>query len=160
MAKIVNPRSARARERWAGIVEEQRRCGLGVRAFCRRQGVSEHSFYTWRRRLHGARQATPRPGTRSTAAKEPGFLPVRVVSRGRWRSWIPRDAEPFLSSSPKYLPTVSGTYFGSPEHAERFPRRNRWRLYNAFTETFKQESVTLQADSFRALGRALCTKHN
>ena len=60
----------------------------------------------------------------------------------------------------KYLPAVSGTYFRSPEHAERFPRKNRWRLYNAFTETFKQESVTLQADSFRALGRALCLTHN
>jgi hypothetical protein len=62
--------------------------------------------------------------------------------------------------APKYLPAVPGTYFRSPEHAERFPLKNRWRLYNAFTETFKQESVTLQADSFRALGRALCTKHN
>ncbi len=54
----------------------------------------------------------------------------------------------------------TGTYFRSEEHAERFPCKNRWRLYNAFTETFKQESVTLQADSFRALGRALCTKVN
>jgi hypothetical protein len=62
--------------------------------------------------------------------------------------------------APKYLPSVSDTYFRSEEHAERFPRKNRWRLYNAFTETFKQESVTLQADSFRALGRALCTKHS
>ncbi len=60
----------------------------------------------------------------------------------------------------KYLPAVSDTYFRSEEHAERFSHKNRWRLYNAFTETFKQESVTLQADSFRALGRALCTKVN
>ena len=59
----------------------------------------------------------------------------------------------------KYLPAVSETYFKSKEHRGRFPTKNRWRLYNAFTETFKQESVTLQADSFRALGRALCTKH-
>ncbi len=82
MAKSVSPRSVRARERWVGIVEEQRRSGLGVRAFCRKQGVSEHSFYAWRRRLHGTRPA------RSTAAKEPGFLPVRVVSRGAPRSGI------------------------------------------------------------------------
>ncbi|MHC5057164.1 MAG: DUF932 domain-containing protein [Planctomycetota bacterium] len=60
----------------------------------------------------------------------------------------------------KYLPAVSETYFKSKEHRRMFPRKNRWKLYNAFTETFKQESVTLQADSFRALGRALCTKHN
>jgi len=62
--------------------------------------------------------------------------------------------------APKYLPAVSGTYFKSEEHRGRFPGRNRWSLYNAFTETFKQESVTLQADSFRALGRALCLTHS
>ena len=79
MARIVNPRSVRARERWAGIVEEQRRSGLGVRAFCLKRGVGEHSFYAWRRRLRGARPAThrprgtPRPGGRSAGVKEPGY---------------------------------------------------------------------------------------
>lgn len=76
MAKGVNPRSVRARERWAGIVDEWRRSGLGVRAFCRKRGVGEPSFYAWRRRLRGARPA------RSAGANKPGFLPVRVVSRG------------------------------------------------------------------------------
>jgi len=60
----------------------------------------------------------------------------------------------------KYLPAVSETYFKSKEHRRMFPRKNRWKLYNAFTETFKRESVALQADSFRTLGRALCRKHN
>jgi hypothetical protein len=62
--------------------------------------------------------------------------------------------------APKYLPAVSETYFKSREHRRMFPRRNRWTLYNAFTEIFKQESVTLQTDSFRALGRALSLTHN
>ncbi len=58
--------------------------------------------------------------------------------------------------APKYLPAVSETYFHSDEHRKRFPGRNRWALYNAFTETFKREPVTLQPGSFRALTRALC----
>jgi transposase-like protein len=69
-------RSDEARERWAGIVDEWRRSGLGVRAFCRKRGVGEHSFYAWRRRLRAER--SPKPA----AAKKAGFLPVRVVSRG------------------------------------------------------------------------------
>lgn len=67
-------RSERARERWARVVADWRRSGLGVRAFCRERGLGEHSFYAWRRRLGGGKPA--RAGAR------PGFLPVRVVSRG------------------------------------------------------------------------------
>ena len=67
-------RSDRARERWARIVDEWRRSGLGVWAFCRKRGVGEHSFYAWRRRLGDGKPAR--------AAARPGFLPVRVVSRG------------------------------------------------------------------------------
>jgi transposase-like protein len=89
MAKDANPRSAarhpavraRARERWERIVDEWRRTGLGVRAFCRKRGLSEHSFYVWRRKLSGAGTAGRRDGELA-AAREAGFLPVRVVSRG------------------------------------------------------------------------------
>jgi transposase-like protein len=73
MGKKTNARSARARERWETIIGEQRRSGLGVRAFCRKRGVNEHSFYVWRRKLRDGKPAAP---------KEAGFLPVRVVSRG------------------------------------------------------------------------------
>ena len=34
---------------WRGAFERQRASGLTVRAFCRREGVSEPSFYAWRR---------------------------------------------------------------------------------------------------------------
>jgi transposase-like protein len=87
MAKRADPRTARAAERWRGIIGEQRRSGLGVRAFCREQGVGEHSLYSWRRKLRGvvgttaisARRGAKPPS--SSARKEGGFLPVRVVSR-------------------------------------------------------------------------------
>ncbi len=45
-------RSANKEEFWRLLVAEQRRCGLSVRAFCRREAVSEPSFYAWRKKLH------------------------------------------------------------------------------------------------------------
>lgn len=34
---------------WRWLVEEQRRCGLSIRAFCREKAISEPSFYAWRK---------------------------------------------------------------------------------------------------------------
>ena len=36
---------------WGERIAEQERSGLSVRQFCRGQGLKEHSFYAWRRRL-------------------------------------------------------------------------------------------------------------
>src|SRR3954469_1322590 len=59
----------RGREpRWRRVLARWRRSGLSVRAFCRAEGVSEPSFYWWRRKLDQADQ------------KEPAFLPVHVVT--------------------------------------------------------------------------------
>jgi transposase-like protein len=38
-------------EQWRERIGEQERSGLSVRQFCRGQGLNEHSFYAWRRRL-------------------------------------------------------------------------------------------------------------
>lgn len=32
---------------------EQESSGVSIRAFCKQRGVSDHSFYAWRRRLSG-----------------------------------------------------------------------------------------------------------
>ena len=37
--------------RWREVVARQGTRGLSVRAFCRREGVAENSFYFWRRTL-------------------------------------------------------------------------------------------------------------
>jgi hypothetical protein len=44
-------RSVKKDELWRGMMEEQRRGGLSIRAFCRKNAVSEPSFYAWRKRL-------------------------------------------------------------------------------------------------------------
>jgi transposase-like protein len=36
---------------WELAMGEQKSSGLSVRAFCRREGLGEASFYSWRRRL-------------------------------------------------------------------------------------------------------------
>jgi transposase-like protein len=55
---------------WREAVAGHRQSGLSVRAFCRRRGLSEPSFYAWRRQLD-EREGRARPAT---------FVPVRVVS--------------------------------------------------------------------------------
>jgi transposase-like protein len=36
---------------WRQLVQQWRRSGLTIRAFCERHGLSEPSFYSWRRRI-------------------------------------------------------------------------------------------------------------
>ena len=39
------------REFWCQLIAKQQQSGVSVRALCRAQGTSEHSFYQWRKRL-------------------------------------------------------------------------------------------------------------
>ena len=86
---------------WRRIVEEVRRSGQGVRAFCRERRVDEHLFYYWRRVLAKEECAVVE------WAEEPRFLLVSpsqteelaesnrslelVIERG-WRLRIPAGA--------------------------------------------------------------------
>jgi transposase len=38
-------------DEWAERIAAQQRGGISVKQFCKEQGVSEYSFYTWRKRL-------------------------------------------------------------------------------------------------------------
>jgi len=72
--------------RWRGHLAAWRRSGQSVRAYCAAQGLSEPSFYSWRRvlarpeRLRGAKTAAGND-TASTAGftERSPFLPVRLV---------------------------------------------------------------------------------
>lgn len=89
------------RERvWREVLDRQRQSGLSVRGFCRREVVSEASFYAWRRELLrrdqeslSVRRTDREPGvppaaSRSAAAKRTAttvsgpaaFLPVLMES--------------------------------------------------------------------------------
>jgi transposase len=45
--KPVNPRA----DEWAERIAAQRRSGMSVKQFCKEQGVTECTFYAWRKRL-------------------------------------------------------------------------------------------------------------
>ena len=55
------------RSRWRELVDEQRDSGLSIAEFCRRQDVSQASFYQWRKKL---RESMPEPES---------FVPLSVI---------------------------------------------------------------------------------
>ena len=38
-------------DEWAERIAAQRRSGMSVKQFCKEQGLTEYSFYAWRKRL-------------------------------------------------------------------------------------------------------------
>lgn len=67
-------RSANKEELWRLLVEQQRRSGLGIRAFCRQKAISEPSFYAWRKKLQ-KRDA----GGMAYAGSNGRLIPVEVI---------------------------------------------------------------------------------
>ena len=69
--------------RWREILKRQAASGASVREFCRTAGVSEPSFYAWRKKL-GMRKddsARPRSARRRKDRSDNGrlFVPMRVL---------------------------------------------------------------------------------
>ena len=46
-------RAATKNEQWRERIAEQERSGLSVKQFCKEQGLTEYSFYAWRKRVRG-----------------------------------------------------------------------------------------------------------
>lgn len=57
MGRVANPKLASL---WRDRVERQRRSGLSILEYCRREGFSAGSFYAWKRRLHASRSTVER----------------------------------------------------------------------------------------------------
>jgi transposase-like protein len=67
---------------WRGLLRQWRCSGLSIRAFCAEHGVSEPSFYSWRRVLaQRDRRNTGRGQARHGAGSgdPPRFVPLHVV---------------------------------------------------------------------------------
>jgi hypothetical protein len=67
---MANLRSGEREAFWRGELSRQAASGLSVRRFCQERGLSEPSFYAWRRTLQERDQAAL-----------PAFLPVVVASQ-------------------------------------------------------------------------------
>ncbi len=72
-------------QHWRQHLAAWRRSGQTVRAYCRAQGLSEPSFYAWRRYLSERRPRTTTadhaadPAQPTLSAAADAFLPVRLV---------------------------------------------------------------------------------
>ena len=76
------PQRGTEKERfWRDAIRQQRRSGRSIRDYCRDQGLSEPSFYGWRRELvrRGVRRAKRAP---RRAAKRPAFVSVTLAPGG------------------------------------------------------------------------------
>ena len=58
-------------EQWHQIIEGQRSSGLTVAAYCRDRGVTEGSFYTWKRRLRSPAKSNHSPARVFVEMKPP-----------------------------------------------------------------------------------------
>jgi hypothetical protein len=80
------PDRSQAKERiWRQHVERQRRSKVTVRDFCADAGISEPSFYAWRRELARRDSESGQPARSNpkvpqrTATPKPRFLPVTIA---------------------------------------------------------------------------------
>ena len=108
---------------WRGVLRRQARSGLGVRAFCRDAGLSEPSFYAWRRTIRqrdderkedgpaggreprrgGVRKAGSRNGRRKTTS----LSVKRNVLKTRGSRKTPKPTgKSSGSTQPAFLPVV------------------------------------------------------
>lgn len=77
---MANHRRSGEKERhWREVIREQVRSGLSIRAFCREQGLSEPSFYSWRRELR-RRDTAPRSRRGEGDDHRPQLVPVSVAA--------------------------------------------------------------------------------
>jgi transposase-like protein len=67
-------RSVHKEQVWRLLLEEQRRCGLSIRAFCRQKAISEPSFYVWRKELQ--QRDAPRTASGGSHGR---LIPVEVI---------------------------------------------------------------------------------
>jgi len=69
--------------RWREILKRQAGSGLSVREFCATEGVSQPSFYAWRRKLRERKNNGSRPrGARrpkDTPDQERMFVPLQLL---------------------------------------------------------------------------------
>ena len=63
------------RRQWRQRIERQRKSGLSVAEFCRTEGVSSPSFYTWRRKLQSESPAK----SKRAARRRPAAVPASSV---------------------------------------------------------------------------------
>lgn len=81
---MARKKNCEAEARWREILKRQAGCGLSVRQFCTEEGISEPSFYAWRKKLRtrngNSKGMGPIHAHREEAADNSGlFLPLTLL---------------------------------------------------------------------------------
>ena len=101
-----------AREFWEAAVRLWDESGLSVRDFCSREGLSEHTFYTWRRALRSD-SATSKDG--QTASDDSGQVGVagrrrrrgKKVAGGKFEEGVDKAGESVAAGFIELVPPAS-----------------------------------------------------
>jgi transposase-like protein len=68
---------------WRGLIERQPTSGLNITQFCAQAGVSQNSFYVWKRRLRATAPKSGRKrrhlGQQRALATASALVPVRLI---------------------------------------------------------------------------------
>lgn len=78
--------SEERRSYWTRLIAEQEGSGTTIRAFCKQQGVSDYSFYLWRRRLR-----SKEPAQFALLKTVAGGAPIELYLPGGTRLSIAND---------------------------------------------------------------------
>ncbi len=76
-------KSAEKAARWQEMVRRQEESGVSVRQFCITEGLSEPSFYAWRKKLREPRADAPRLPVADRGQQSGSgslFVPVKLLS--------------------------------------------------------------------------------
>jgi hypothetical protein len=71
-------RDAKKERFWRDAIRQQQRSGQSVRDYCRNQGLTEPSFYAWRREITG-RGCQRAKRVQRRAAKRPAFVSLQLA---------------------------------------------------------------------------------
>jgi hypothetical protein len=88
-------KAAAKNDQWRERIAEQERGGLSVRQFCKERGLTEYSFYAWRKRLRKQEPVRFALVDRSAAQRQPateGSLELLLSSGERLRIGAKVDA--------------------------------------------------------------------
>jgi hypothetical protein len=79
---MVGAKCAQQELHWREVVNRQAGSGLSVRQYCAKAGISEPSFYAWRKRFRKRDEDGRRAGTSTRRREEPGhgreFIPLTL----------------------------------------------------------------------------------
>ena len=96
--RAANPKA----EEWVERIAAQQRSGISVKQFCKEQGLTEYSFYAWRKRLQEKGPVrfalVERRVARQERATEAVLELVLASGCGSARAWIPPRCARFWKS--------------------------------------------------------------